>query len=163
MLDVHAMARTLTAATRTSWQQIPGNGKPCGLQVTLARVRRCPPSKPPGDEVAPGQWLLEVVARAAEGAHPAAARAIGAPHVRGTGVRAAERSARPTGMTQKASELLERGFNSKVAGRLRVEAPGLEASAAACLRLQQPRFVIGHTCTLRTLRFHPMIDMLGRT
>ncbi|KAK9837449.1 hypothetical protein WJX81_003604 [Elliptochloris bilobata] len=45
--------------------------------VTLARVRRCPARGPPGEEVAPGQWLLEVVARAAEGAHPAAARAIG--------------------------------------------------------------------------------------
>ena len=73
---------------RTSWARISiqflGNSAVSytDLQVTLARVRRCPPSGPPGEEVAPGQWLLEVVARAAEGAHPAAARAIGAPHGR---------------------------------------------------------------------------------
>ncbi len=48
------------------------------MQVTLARVRRCGAAGPPGEEVAPGHWLLEVVARAAEGGHPAAALAIGA-------------------------------------------------------------------------------------
>ena len=52
-------------------------------QVTVARVRRCTASGLPSEEVAPGQWLLEVVARAAEGAHPAAARAIGGFMVQG--------------------------------------------------------------------------------
>lgn len=82
MLDMHAVARRQPHLAMYPREH---SGEPCGAQVTLARVRRCPPSGPPGEEVAPGQWLLEVVARAAEGTPPAAARAIGAPHGQATG------------------------------------------------------------------------------